>query len=164
MAIEQNEAAQQQEAEQKFAIQRIYMKDLSFEAPNAPAQFKSEWKPEMHLDINTNTKVLEEDVHDVVLTLTVTVKSQGKTAFLIEIKQGGIFALKGFPEQQLKHTLGSFCPSLLYPYARETVSSVVTKGGFPQLILAPINFDALYAQHHEQQKQTESQDDGDATH
>ncbi len=132
--------------EQQFAIQRIYTKDLSYEAPSVPKVFSSEWKPELNLDINTKTNALEGDMHEVVLSLTVTVKNQNENAFLVEVHQAGIFQIKGFDADQLKQTLGAFCPSVLYPYAREVVSDVVTRGGFPQLILAPVNFDALSAQ------------------
>lgn len=144
--------------EQQFMIQRIYIADLSFEAPSGPSIFQeTEWKPEMHLDINTSSKPIQENLHNVVLALTITVKMKDKVAFLIEIKQAGIFHIKGFPEDQLKRTLGSFCPNLLYPYARAAVSKLVSDGGFPQLILSPINFDALYNQHlQEEGKQSRS--------
>ncbi len=135
-----------------FNIQRIYIKDVSFEAPNAPAIFKDEWKPEVNVDLHTKTHDLEKDVYDVVLHLTVTVKMGDTTAFLVEVHQAGIFTIKGFPKEQLSHALGSMCPNILYPYAREAISDLVTRGGFPQLLLAPVNFDALYMQHLEQQK------------
>lgn len=136
----------EQAQEAQFAIQRVYVKDLSFEAPDSPNTFQKEWKPEMSLDINTDTNKLENEVFEVTLTLTVTVKNEGKVAFLTEVKQAGIFTIQGAPEEQLQHLLGSFCPSILYPYAREVVTDVVTRGSFPQLVLAPVNFDALYAQ------------------
>lgn len=136
-----------QQSQQQFFIQRFYVKDLSFEAPNTPEAFTKEWKPELNLDINTQSFALQDDNHEVVLFLTVTVKNKGKLAFLVEVKQAGIFTIKGFNDEELKHTLGSFCPSTLYPYAREVVTDVVTRGGFPQLILAPVNFEALYQQH-----------------
>ena len=139
-------------SKQEFAIQRIYTTDVSFESPTSPALLGQEWKPEMNLDLHTKSNVVEgeEDLHEVILSVTVTVKSGDKTAFLVEIKQAGIFQVKGFSDSQLQHTLGSFCPSVLYPYAREAVTDLVTRGGFPQLILAPVNFDALYAQHQKQ--------------
>jgi len=143
--------------DQQFAIQRLYIKDSSFESPIAPAIFSEDWKPEMHLDIHTQSTVIEENLHEVVLGLTVTVKSEDKTAFLIEIKQAGLFAASGFPEEQLKHALGVFCPSVLYPYAREAVSAAVSRGGFPQLVLAPVNFEALYAQHQKQAAETKKE-------
>lgn len=135
-----------------FTIQRIYIKDVSYEAPNSPKIFREEWKPEVNVDLQTKTDKIEDDIYDVLLHLTVTVKMGDKTAFLCEVHQAGIFTLKGFPEEQLNHALGSMCPNILYPYAREAISDIVTRGGFPQLLLAPVNFDALYLQHLEQQK------------
>lgn len=136
-----------------FNIQRIYVKDASFEAPHAPEIFKQEWKPEVNVDLQTKTNRLEESIFEVVLHLTVTVKMDTKVAFLVEVHQAGIFTLKGFPQEQLGHVLGSMCPNILYPYVRETISDLVIRGGFPQLLLAPVNFDALYLQHLEQQNQ-----------
>lgn len=136
-----------------FAIQRIYVKDASFEAPNAPDIFRQEWKPEVNVDLQTKANKLEDIVYEVVLHLTVTVKIGEKVAFLVEVHQAGIFSLKGFPQDQLSHILGSMCPNIIYPYARETISDLVIRGGFPQLLLAPVNFDALYMQHMEQRKQ-----------
>ena len=102
----------------------------------------------MHMDLGTDASLtLDEGIREVVLTVTVTVKIKSKVAFLVEVKQAGIFALKGFSEEQLHHMLGSFCPNILYPYAREVVSDAVMRAGFPQLYLAPVNFDALYEQH-----------------
>ncbi|MBS0288952.1 MAG: protein-export chaperone SecB [Proteobacteria bacterium] len=135
-----------------FTIQRIYVKDVSFETPHAPEIFKEEWKPEVNVDLQTKTNRLEETIFEVALHLTVTVKMGEKVAFLVEVHQAGIFTLKGFPQEQLSHALGSMCPNILYPYARETISDIVIRGGFPQLLLAPVNFDALYLQHLEQQK------------
>jgi len=143
-------AGTQTESGQQFSIQRIYITDLSFESPNTLDILKQDWKPEMSLDLKTTSKVIEGDVHEVILTVTVTVKTDKNVAFLAEVKQAGLFTITGFPADQLKHILGSFCPNVLYPYAREVVTDVVGRGGFPQLILAPVNFDALYAQHAEQ--------------
>lgn len=136
----------------QFEIQRIYVKDVSYEAPNTPHTFKEQWKPDVNLDLHTGSSRLDDDSHEVVLTVTVTVKSQNKKAFIVEIKQAGIFGVKDVDEDRLHHLLGSYCPNILFPYAREAVSDIVTRGGFPQLLLTPINFDALYAQHLEQQK------------
>lgn len=132
--------------EAHFMIQRIYMKDCSFETPNTPAIFQQKWEPELTLDINSDSKLLEPNVYEVILTVTATVKNQNATAFLVEVKQAGIFTIEGAPKDQLDHLLGSFCPSILFPYAREVVTSQVVHGSFPQLVLAPINFDALYMQ------------------
>jgi preprotein translocase subunit SecB len=143
---EANKPEQDQQPEQQFEIQRLYVKDLSFEAPNTPAIFLQEWQPEVAVDLNVEHTVIEKDAYEVVLTVTVTAKGKDKTAFLIEVKQAAIFAISGFPEDQIKPMLGAFCPNILFPYAREVVSDVVNRGSFPQLLLAPINFDALYQQ------------------
>lgn len=140
------------EQQVQFSIQRIYVKDTSFEAPNLPELFREaqDWRPEINMDLNTSSSVLEEGVHEVVLSLTVTAKLGEKTAFLVEIQQAGIFQANGLDNDQLGHTLGAYCPNILYPYAREAVSSLTARGGFPPLHLAPVNFDALYAQHLQQ--------------
>jgi preprotein translocase subunit SecB len=130
----------------EFGIQRLYIKDLSFEAPNSPQVFAEQWKPDLHMDLNVANTKLDDGVYEVVLTVTVTVKMEEKGIFIAETQQAGVFTLKSFPEEQVKHMLGSFCPNILYPYAREVVTDVVVKGGFPQLYLAPVNFDALLQQ------------------
>jgi preprotein translocase subunit SecB len=135
-------------AQPEFAIQRLYVKDLSVEAPNTPQIFLEAWEPQLHMDLATDASLqLDEGMREVVLTVTVTVKIKDKVAFLVEVKQAGIFSLKGFDDQQMHHMLGSFCPNVLFPYAREVVTDAVVRAGFPQLYLAPVNFDALYAQH-----------------
>jgi len=145
----------EQQAEQPqvdFVIQKIYLKDMSFEAPNSPAVFQGEWSPEANIEINTNATKLDDNNHEVDLTLTVTAKSKEDNAFLVEIKQTGIFTINGVDDQnQLGHLLGAYCPSVLFPYAREAISSLVLRGGFPELTLAPINFDMLYMQSLQQQ-------------
>ncbi len=137
-----------------FEIQRIYVKDLSYEAPNTPHTFGEDWKPEVQLNLETKSTRIQENIHEVVLSVTATVTSSKKSAFLIEVHQAGVFLVDGFPSDQLHQMLGSFCPNILFPYAREVISDVVVRGGFPQLILAPVNFDALYNQHLEEQKKT----------
>lgn len=147
-----SEASMQDQTDKtQFAIQRIYLKDLSFESPQSPKVFMEDWNPEMKMDISTSNKLIEAGVHEVVLHLTVTVGSTDKVAFIAEVKQAGVFMLEGFEDAQLKQLLGAYCAGILYPYAREVVTSVVTKGSFPQLVLAPINFDALYAEQQSQQ-------------
>lgn len=144
----------QQPAQPEFAIQRLYVKDLSLETPNSPKIFLDAWEPQLHMDLATDASlVLDNDVREVVLTVTVTVKIKEKVAFLAEVKQAGIFSLKGFTDEQQHHMLGSFCPNILYPYAREVVSDVVMRAGFPQLYLAPVNFDALYEQSKNNEKE-----------
>jgi preprotein translocase subunit SecB len=132
--------------EAQFMIQRIYMKDSSFEAPNTPAIFQEEWQPELSLELNFAHTELEPTVYEVVLTVTATVKNKDAFAFLAEVKQAGVFTISGVVNEQLDHLLGSFCPSVLFPYARSVITSHVINGSFPQLVLAPINFDALYLQ------------------
>ncbi len=153
--------SEQQSAQQgQFALQRIYVKDLSFEAPNAPQVFLGEWKPDVNVDLSTQTRRLDDGKnYEVVLGLTVTVKNGGNTAFLVEVKQAGIFMIDGVPEAQLAQILGAYCPNVLFPFARETVSDVVTRGSFPQLLLAPVNFDAVFA---EAQRQRQAQQAGTA--
>lgn len=135
----------------EFAIQRVYLKDLSFESPLSPQVFLQEWKPELHMDLHTKVNKLDEGNYEVVLTVSVNVSVGEKTAFVVEVQQGGIFAVKGFAEEELKPMLGSFCPNILYPYARQVVTNAVMEGGFPQLYLAPVNFDAMYHQHQQQE-------------
>lgn len=148
MTTEKPAATAQPPTGPEFAIQRLYVKDLSLETPNTPKIFLETWEPQMNMDLSTDgSLVLEEGIREVVLTVTVTVKIKEKVAFLVEVKQAGIFSLKGFTEDQLHHMLGSFCPNILYPYAREVVSDAVMRAGFPQLYLAPVNFEALYEQH-----------------
>lgn len=131
----------------QFALQRVYIKDVSFEVPGAPKVFLQQWQPEVNIDLNTSVDRLEDGVHyDVTLALTVTARNQGEVAFLVEIKQAGIFQIEHVPEQEMAPLLGSYCPNLLFPFAREAISDLVGKGSFPQLLLQPINFDAVYAE------------------
>jgi preprotein translocase subunit SecB len=143
---EQANGAAAQSDQPQFALQRIYVRDLSFEAPKSPEVFRQEWKPAITLDLNTRQKDLGNDFHEVVLTVSVTVKNGEDTAFIAEVQQAGIFLIKGLDAASMSHTLGAFCPNLLFPYARETLDSLVVRGSFPALMLSPVNFDALYAQ------------------
>ena len=145
---------QAQQPNQQFAIQKIYIRDASLESPNAPAVFQDgQWQPEINVQINTEGKSLADNLHEVTLTITVTAKQKGKTAFLVEVKQAGLFLLTGFPKEQLGGMVGAYCPEVLFPFAREAISDLVGKAGFPQLLLAPVNFNALYMQHTQQQAQ-----------
>lgn len=148
---------EQQMSDTQFMIQRVYVKGLSFETTNTPAVFQQRWEPELTLDLNTQHQKLDNDVYEVTLTVTATVKNQNATAFLIEVQQAGIFTIQGAPEPQLDHLLGSFCPSILFPYVRETITNEVVRGSFPQLVLAPINFDALYMQQLEERRKGEGE-------
>jgi len=146
------------EENQQFVIQKIYLKDVSFESPNSPQAFtEGEWKPQINVQINSSNRQIAQDVYEVVLDITVTAKHDEKTSFLAEIKQAGIFTISGFPEENLGGMLGAYCPESLFPYAREVISEVVTKGGFPQLLLAPVNFNALYTQQMQQQQVAETE-------
>lgn len=149
--VDENVAPAQENVPQ-FAIQRLYIKDSSFEAPNSPALFLKEWRPEVDLSLDNKANLLDDSAREVVLTVTVTVKVGDQIAFLVEVKQAGIFTVQGFTDEQLEHMLGSFCPNILYPYAREAVTDLVMRGGFPQLYLSPINFDLLLEQHKKQKK------------
>ena len=144
--------APKQEGPTQFTIQKIYVKDLSFEMPNSPQVFLEKWEPDVSLQISNTATALSQNTHEVVLSLTVTVKLKDKTAYLVEVQQAGIFNIEGYDEAQVAAMIGSYCPHVLFPYAREAVSDLVTRGGFPQLLLAPLNFDALYRQHLEQGK------------
>ncbi|PKM11841.1 MAG: protein-export chaperone SecB [Gammaproteobacteria bacterium HGW-Gammaproteobacteria-3] len=139
--------------EKQFSIQKIYTKDLSFETPNSPKIFTEKWEPKVDFNLGTNVQALDNSLYEVTLTITVTVKCGDTTAYLVEVCQAGIYSLAGFSDEEMGPMVGSFCPNILFPYAREVVSDLVAKGGFPQLLLAPVNFDALYAQHLQQLKQ-----------
>ena len=147
MAEEGTAAAQEAAAQQQFVTQRIYTKDISFESPMTPNVYRQEWKPAVNVDLNTkSSRVDEEGNHEVVLTLTITAKLEEQTAFLVEVQQAGIFFASGIEAEPLKQILATVAPNILFPYAREAIDNIVVKGGFPALMLAPVNFDALYAQ------------------
>lgn len=139
------------ESQKQLALQKIYVKDLSFETPNSPQVFLDKWEPDIDLQLGNKALSLGEDTYEVVLELTVTAKLTDKTAFLVEVQMAGIFNISGYDQDQLGAITGGSCPQVLFPYAREVVSDLVTRGGFPQLLLTPINFDALYRQHLEQE-------------
>lgn len=136
----------------EFAIQRIYVKDLSLETPHSPLIFQEEWHPNVDVQLNASTQKLSDTVFEVKLTITVTTQVKEKVAFLAEAQQAGIFTLANFSEAQLHRMLGSYCPNILFPFLRELISELVVKAGFPPLYLAPINFDALYEQQIAQQQ------------
>ena len=153
-----------EEQNQQFAIQKIYLKDVSFESPNAPQSFMSEdWQPQVNIQLNTGNQRLSDGVYEVVLDITVTATQNEKTAFLVELKQAGIFSIINFPDDALAGMLGAYCPETLFPYAREAVSELVVKGGFPLLALAPVNFNAMF-QNSQKQRQEAQQAEADSTH
>ncbi len=150
----------EEQAQGQFSIQKVYVKDVSFETPNSPAIFsESKWEPEVSVQLNSGAAQLENDMHEVVLSVTITAKVGDKVAYLVEVQQAGIFQVNGFEEGQLGHLLGAFCPNILFPYVRQEISDMVARGGFPQMLLQPVNFDALYAQ-----RMQKNQDQQEATH
>lgn len=139
--------------EQVFVIQKVYTKDISFETPNTPEIFREkDWQPNINLQIQSRSKQLEDNVFEIVLMVTVTAKIDDETtAYLAEVQQAGIFRVAGFEDEEMRYMLGSYCSNILFPFAREVVSDLVTRGGFPQLLLSPVNFDAMFAQQQEQE-------------
>ncbi|WP_022653439.1 protein-export chaperone SecB [Aquaspirillum serpens] len=139
--------SEQQELQPTFSIEKIYVKDLSLEIPNAPQVFLERESPEIDLQLNLGAQQLEEGIFESSITITVTAKlADSKTMFLVEATQAGIFQIRHIPAEELDPILGVACPNILFPYLRETVSDVVNRAGFPPVLLSPINFDALYAQ------------------
>lgn len=127
----------------QLALERIYVKDMSLEVPGADV-FTREWQPELDINLSSAAEKLDDDHYQVILTVNVTANNGGETAFIAEVHQAGIFMLQNIPEEQLGAILGAYCPNVLFPYAREVVSDIVTRGSFPQLLLAPVNFDQAY--------------------
>ena len=144
--------AEEQAAEKRLSIGKIYLKDFSFESPQTPGVFRqSDWKPQMDLNLRSAHTAIDEDQHEIVLTVTIEAKADDKTLFLVELHQAGLFEIAGYEGDELGAIIGSFCPNILFPYARETIASLIQKGGFPEFTLQPINFDALYFQAKQQQ-------------
>ena len=148
---------EQAQAERQFAIQRIYTKDISFESPNAPQVFLGEWKPEINVGIQSQVNNLGNDNVEVVLTINVEAKQGDSTAFMVEVQQGAIFVIRGFSDEEMGPILGIGAPNALFPYAREVVTDLVTRGSFPQFVLQPVNFEAMYAQQVAQQQQGDAE-------
>lgn len=148
--------SEEQENRKQFAIQKLYVKDVSFESPDSPSSFSfKQWEPKIDLNLTNNQRKIEDDLYEAVLCLTATVSHQDKTAFLIEVQQAALVSMSGFDEDEKKYLLGSQCMTILFPYAREAISDMSVRGGFPPLILSPVNFDALYQQHMQQQPAAE---------
>ena len=148
-ALEQNQAP-------GFGIEKLYVKDLSLELPNAPQIFTERDAPQIGIEISNSASKIDEGIYEVVLTITVTSKIAEKTAFLIEVAQAGIFQVRNVPEENLEIIFSITCPNILFPYAREVVSDLSVRAGFPPVVLSPINFEALYAQQKQQQAQDEA--------
>jgi preprotein translocase subunit SecB len=142
-----------QRSETQFVIQRIYTKDVSFETNNVPEIFTKQFQPAMNVELNSSSQVLNENVFEVALRVTVTMKSQDEVVYICEVTQAGIFSVVGFNDAQLQHCLGAYCPNILFPYARETISGLVSKGTFPPVNLEPVNFDVLFMNYLQQQQQ-----------
>lgn len=143
----------------KFLIQRVYIKDSSFESPNTPDIYKAEYKPNIHFNMNTKTNNFQENFHEVILTMTAEVKnSEDKVYFIAEVQQAGIFQIEGFDADRLTEVLHITCPNVLYPYGREAIDNLAVKGSFPPLMLAPVNFESAYLQAQEQAKQQKESD------
>jgi len=150
-------AEQEQATDKQLAITKIYIKDFSFESPQTPAVFKSgDWKPQTNLNLRSSHTAVEDNIHEVVLTITVEAKEDDKSLFLVELSQAGLFEIAGYEGDEFGAIVGSFCPNILFPYARESVASMIQKGGFPEFVLQPINFDALYMQSKQQQAEAGS--------
>ena len=148
MAEEQNQdaATQEQQQQAQFQLQKLYMKDVSFELPNAPQIFQEDGQVEIKMNLAQRVENLAEGVHEVILTVTVTATLGEKTAYLAEVQQAGIFSIMGLNEQAMHAALNTLCPHSLFPYARRCITDLVADGGFPPLVLQPINFDQIYAQ------------------
>lgn len=130
----------------EFSIRKLYVKDVSFETPNTPAIFSTEWRPDTDVNLRTAVLQLEPGEFEVTLAVTLTVTVGERTAFIAEVHQAGMFVIVGLTRQELESVVGAYCPSILYPYARELVTSLVSRGGFPPFVLSPVNFDALLEQ------------------
>ncbi len=142
-------------------LERMYLKDASFESPNSPTIFLKDWKPDIELQINTRSERVEENRFEVIVTVTVTAKVEDKTAFITEVQHAGLFYMEGLPDPVIHRAIGTFCPNTLFPYVRETVDSLAVRGGFPALHLVPINFDAAYEA---ARKQASSEAESHPTH
>jgi preprotein translocase subunit SecB len=128
-----------------LSLQNVYLKDCSYEAPNGP-RVDGNWSPQINLDLHTAANNVTAELREIVLTVTVSAKQNDVTLFLVEVKQAGLFLIRNIGEADMKRAVSTICPGVLFPYARAAVSQLVTQGGFPQFLLPPVNFDALYAQ------------------
>jgi preprotein translocase subunit SecB len=136
----------------QLALQAVYLKDCSYEAPNGP-RVDGTWNPQISLDLHTGVNPLATDMREIVLTITVSAKQNDATIFLVEVKQAGAFLMRNLSDDETRRVVGTVCPNVLFPYARAAVSQLVAQGGFPQFLLPPVNFDALYARSLAEQQQ-----------
>lgn len=152
-------AAQQQQP--NFLLQRIYLKDSSFESPGSPGAFQSQqWRPRITFDIKSRSNKLADEVYEVVLVLTMEARQEEVAAFLVEVQQAGIFICKAMSDETLEMVLATMCPNILFPYARESIDNLVVRGSYPPLMLSPVNFEALYMQRKQQEAQRAQQAGG----
>jgi len=135
---------------QELVLQNVYIKDASFEAPTGPNIPVTEWSPQFGLNMNTAAQVVADNVHEIVLTITLEAKVGERVAYLVEVKQAGTFMIRNYPLEDARRIVGGFCPGVLFPYARQAVSDLILRGGFPPFLLPPVNFDALFQQSLEQ--------------
>jgi len=142
----------EQNAQPVFGIEKLYVKDLSVEVPNAPEIFLEREAPQVEIQLNTGGRAVGDGVYEVVLTVTVTAKMGEKTVFLVEVGQAGIFRIQNVPEEQLEPLIAVACPNILFPYAREAVSDAVSRAGFQPIVLQPVNFESMYMQRLQQQE------------
>ncbi len=143
----------QQAAQPMFNIEKIYVKDLSVEVPNAPAIFLDREQPQIDMQLNTQSAAVDDGIYQTILTLTINAKINDKVAFLVELQQAGIFRIQNLPQEAMEPALGVGCPNILFPYAREAVSDAVLKAGFPPLMLQPVNFELIYMQQQQAREQ-----------
>ena len=141
----------------QFEIRKIYVKNVSLETPSSPQVFREQWQPSVHMDIANSADELGDDLYEITLSVTATVSHEDKTIYLVEVQQAGIFLMADFPGEIRGRMVATVCPNILFPFVRETISDLVTRAGFPQLLLAPVNFDALYQQHLQQRADREQQ-------
>ena len=153
--------SEEQQDQRQFLVQRIYTKDISFEAPNTPLIFQENWNPEINVGLGSDINKIGDNNFELVLKVSVEAKHQDKTVFLVEVQQGGLFLIQGFGEEDTDALMGVAAPNVLFPYAREVVSDLVTRGSFPQFVLQPVNFEAIYTQ---QRQAKAAQAEGGAAH
>lgn len=144
--------SQSGDAARQFSLKRIYVKDISFESPASPQLFSSDWRPDIRLEVGVTNSQVDESLYEVVVQLTITAEQDGKTILLIEVQQGGLFQVNGVEEQTMPQVLNVVCPTILFPYARETVDTLALKGSVPPLLLAPLDFQGIYAKQQEAQQ------------
>ena len=151
MALEDNNAAQEQAQQPGFGIEKIYVKDASLEIPHAPQIFTDRTQPQVSIELGNFAQQIEENIFEVAIKVTVTSKIADKTVFLVEVTQAGIFQISNVPAENIELIVGITCPNILFPYAREAVSDLVVRAGFQPVLLNPINFEALFAQQKQQE-------------